>query len=99
VSGVGTPGTAAVEEALAIIRRLKFFTFESQRMPAAAAVLIRLAPLSEGPFEPIEPVLRELRRIEAELVALGGSYDLVLAEAVEQVQAAFPGSKLVEVIQ
>jgi hypothetical protein len=87
----------AEDEALAIVRRLRFFSFPTGRMPAAAAVLIRLAPLSEAPFEPLEPVLLELRRIEAELVALGGSYDQELAEAVEQVQSVFPGAKLIEV--
>ncbi len=82
---------------LAILRHLRFMTFPAGRMPAAAAILIRLqALLDRRDFRP-SAILPELRRIESELLALGGRVDEELMRAFSEVRAVFPRAKLIEV--
>ena len=82
---------------LAVLRRLRFMTFPAGRMPAAAAVLIRLQTLLDRrDFRP-SAILPELRRIESELRELGGRVDEELMTAFSEVRAVFPRAKLIEV--
>jgi hypothetical protein len=81
----------------AILRRLRFMTFPAGRMAAASAILIRLeALLDRRDFRP-SAILPELRRIESELLALGGRVDQELMRAFSEVRTVFPRAKLIAV--
>jgi len=82
-------------EALAIVARLKGYTLPPGRMPAVRAIAERLRPLLAVPeLDPAE-ALAALQATEAELTALGGSYDPGLAAAIGLVNGVFPGARLI----
>jgi hypothetical protein len=92
-------------EALALLNRLKTFTLPAGRMPAvrmiAEACAARLVQSHDS--EPVNEVddpafiLAVLQEIEPELIALGGSPDPHLAEAITLVTGAFPDARLIEI--
>jgi hypothetical protein len=98
---VGNPA----DEALAVLARLKTLALPAGRMPAAREIAQRCTErlLRRDNGEPVAEaddtaaILSALREIERELIALGATSDPELAEAVDRVTRAFPGSRLVEV--
>lgn len=84
----------AASEALAVLARLKGYTLPCGRMAAARATVERLRPLLSTPALDPAAALDALQAVEAELSALGGVYDLELANAIGLVNGAFPGTQL-----
>ena len=92
---------ATIDEALALLNRLKTFTLPAGRMPAAHMIAERCAARlvhwenGQSVFEVGDPagILAVLRDIEGELIALGGAPE-PLVEAVAMVQRTFPGARL-----
>ena len=79
------------DAAIAMIARLKAYTLPSGRMPVARAMIERL----EGLTEPAA-ILAALQEFERELIALGAEFDAALADAISDVQKAFPSAQLIE---
>jgi hypothetical protein len=65
-------------------------------MPAARAIAERLRPLLVVPELDTAAALAALQAMEAELTALGGSYEPDLASAVGLVSGVFPGTRLIQ---
>jgi hypothetical protein len=90
---------------LALLNRLKTITVPAGRIPAARQIAERCAaqvlrwkdgePVFER--EDLASILSVLRKIEGELIALGGAPDADLAEAMSMVRRTFPGTRLVKV--
>jgi hypothetical protein len=80
------------EMALGLLARLRGYTLPSGRMPVARDLAERMRGLTDT-----ATILSSLRDFEREMVALGGKYDPELTEAVEMVQGAFPGARLMAV--
>jgi hypothetical protein len=95
------PGTFAANdpaaEALTVLARLKGYTIQSGRMPAARAIVERLRHLLTTPELDATAVLTSLQAVETELTALGGASDVGLADVIGLVDGAFPGARLIEV--
>jgi len=86
-----------IDQALAIIRRLKIMILPAGRMPAAAVIVELLKPLLEATDPQPAETLARLEGVERELMALGAEPDPEIAEALMIVESGFPGTKLVEV--
>jgi hypothetical protein len=84
-----------IDQALAIIGRLRAFILPAGRMPAARAIVALLQPLR--PELDAGETLACLQAVENELIAMGGRPDPEIAEAVQMVESVFPGSKLIEI--
>jgi hypothetical protein len=89
-----TPDTAS--EALSVLTRLKGYTLLADRMAAARATVERLRPVPSAPELDPAAALAALKATEAELTALGGTYDSELAAAIRLVSGVFPGARMVE---
>ncbi len=86
-----------IDDALALLRRLRTFTLPAGRIPAAVAIVERLRPLLDAATLDPAAALTTLQSTEKELIALGAAPDLAVAEAVGLVTAAFPDARLVYV--
>jgi len=82
----------AAEEALELLSRLRAYMLPSGRMP----VYRELAERMRGLANPTA-IWSALQEFERDLIALGGAPDPELAGAVEVLECAFPGARLVEV--
>ncbi len=83
------------DAALTLLNRLKGYTVPTGRMPVVRELAERLAPFAHT-SDPAA-ILGVLRDFERELIALGGTPDPALAEAVAMVETVFPGARLIEV--
>jgi hypothetical protein len=92
-----TTHTDPAAKAMTLFARLRGCALPAGRIPAARAIAERLRPLLGDPsFDPAQAVVA-LQAAEAELTALGGTYDPELADAITLVTDAFPGGRLVGV--
>jgi hypothetical protein len=84
----------AAKTALTLLARLKGYTLPSGRMPVIRDLAKRVRGLADT-----AAILDALSDFERELIALGGEYDLALAEATVVVERVFPGARLVKFTQ
>jgi TubC N-terminal docking domain len=89
--------TGHAPEALTLIARLRGYTLPAGWMPAARAIAERLCPLLTAPEMDPAQALAALQNVEAELVALGGTNDADLAEAIGLLTGTLPDTKLLGV--
>jgi hypothetical protein len=84
-----------IDQALAIVSRLRSYTLPAGRMPAARAISALLQPIR--PELDAGETFASLQAVESELIAMGAEPDPEIAALVELVEGAFPGTQLIEV--